>query len=392
MLADTNGPSQALSGSGIKQRLFIPGPTPIPDRVQKAMSGPIVYHRGPEFPNLLKSVVEDAKRLFPTDDELFLLSSSGTGAMEAAIVNTLSPGDRVVVAQAGSFGARWKDICAAYDIDVVSVDAEWGQSIDPARIEAALREDARIKAVLTTHSETSTGALHDIEGIGRAMSTHDALLVVDGVSSVCAHPLDTSAFCVDVAMTGSQKGLGLPPGLAVLTFSDRAREASQKAKCPRFYLDLATYRDALVEGRGPSTLPVTLISGMRAALDMVHEDGIEAVWSRHAIHARAVREAVWSIGLECFAASSGNVLTAVSLPESIDGLELMAKLRQSYGIVIGGGLAHLRGRIIRISNLGFVTDADIRFVVKALEETLAWMGLRFDRGAAVGAAEKVLSS
>jgi aspartate aminotransferase-like enzyme len=356
------------------------------------MSGPIVYHRGPEFPDFLISVVDDAKRLFPTDDELFLLSSSGTGAMEAAIVNTLSPGDRVVVAQAGSFGARWKDICAAYSVDVISVDAEWGQSIDPAHVEKALKDEPTIKAVLTTQSETSTGALHDIESFGKAASEYGTLFIVDGVSSVCAHPLDTSAFCVDVAMTGSQKGLGLPPGLAVLTFSDKAREASREASCPRHYLDLAKYREALAEGRGPSTLPVTLISGMRAALDMVFEEGIEEVWARHARHARAVREAVWAIGLECFAASPGNVLTAVSLPESIDGLELIAKLRQSYGIVIGGGLAHLRGRIIRISNLGFVTDADIRFVVKALEETLAWMGLRFDRGSAIGATEKVLST
>ena len=392
MLADTNGHSQTLSGSRIKQRLFIPGPTPIPDQVQKAMSDPIVYHRGPEFPDLLTSVVNDAKKLFPTNDELFLLSSSGTGAMEAAIVNTLSFGDRVVVAQAGSFGARWKDICAAYSVDVISVDAEWGQSIDPAQVERTLKNEPAIKAVLTTQSETSTGALHDIESLGKAASEHDALFIVDGVSSVCAHSLDTSAFSVDVAMTGSQKGLGLPPGLAVLTFSDNAREASRGASCPKHYLDLTKYRDALAEGRGPSTLPVTLISGMRAALDMVLEEGIEEIWARHAKHARAVREAVWAIGLECFASSPGNVLTAVSLPASINGLELIAKLRQSYGIVIGGGLAHLRGRIIRISNLGFVTDTDIRFVVKALEETLAWMGLRFDRGSAIGAAEKVLST
>jgi aspartate aminotransferase-like enzyme len=356
------------------------------------MSGPLVYHRGPEFPDLLTGVVEDAKRLFPTQDELFLLSSSGTGAMEASVVNTLSPGDRVIVAQAGSFGARWKDICAAYDIDVISVDAEWGQTIDPARIEAILQDDATISAVLTTQSETSTGVVHDIEGIGRAVSAHKALLIVDGVSSVCAHPLDTNAYGVDVAMTGSQKGLGLPPGLAVITFSENARKASETARCPKFYLDISKYRDAFAKGRGPATLPVTLISGMRAALDLVHEEGIEQVWSRHARHAQAVREAIWSIGLECFADSPGNVLTAVSLPESIDGLELMTKLRQSYGIVIGGGLAHLRGRIIRISNLGFVTDDDIRFIVKALEETLSWMGLKFDRGSAIGSAEKVLST
>ena len=373
------------------QRLFIPGPTPIPDQVQAAMAGPIVYHRGPDFPELLTGVVEDTKRLFPTKDELFLISSSGTGAMEAAVVNTLSPGDRVVVAQAGNFGARWKDICDAYGIDVVPVDAAWGSSVDPNEVASALSGDTRIKAVLTTQSETSTGVLHDIQAIGQAVVSHGALLIVDGISSVCAHRLDTAKYVVDVAITGSQKGLGLPPGLSAITFSERARRASQTATCPKFYLDLQKYRAALSEGRGPSTLPVTLISGLRAALDLIHEEGMDQVWSRHDRQARAVREAIWAIGLECFAKSPSNALTAVELPESVDGVELMNRLKQSYGAVIGGGLGHLRGRVVRISNLGFVTDDDIRFIIQAMEETLSWLGYRFDRGDAVDAAERVLS-
>ncbi|MBS14001.1 MAG: aminotransferase [Gemmatimonadetes bacterium] len=374
----------------MKSRLFIPGPTPIPQAVQDAMAGPIVYHRGPDFPELLTGVVEDAKKLFPTQDELFLLSSSGSGVMEAAVVNTLSPGDRVIVAQAGNFGARWTDICNAYGIEVVSVDGEWGTSIGAERIAGELTADASIKAVLTTQSETSTGAMHDIPAIGQAVADHEALLIVDGISSVCAHPLDTAAYGVDVALTGSQKGLGLPPGLAVMTLSQRAAAAAENAKCPRFYFDISRYRASLSEGRGPSTLPVTLISGLRAALDLVENEGIAEVWNRHARQAGAVREAIWSIGLECFADSPSNALTAVSLPESIDGVELMQRLSQSYGAVIGGGLAHLRGRVVRISNLGFVTDDDIRFIVQALEETLAWMGYRFDRGSAIAAADKAL--
>jgi serine---pyruvate transaminase len=375
----------------MNQRLFIPGPTPIPDRVQAAMAGPIVYHRGPDFPDLLTGVVEDAKALFPTSDELFLVSSSGTGVMEASIVNTLSPGDTVVVAQAGNFGARWKDICIAYGIDVVSVDGEWGTAVDPDQVASALSTDPSIKAVLTTQSETSTGVLHDIEAIGRATSDHDALLIVDGISSVCAHRLDTADCGVDIAMTGSQKGLGLPPGLSAITFSARAREASKTATCPKFYLDLQKYRDAMSEGRGPSTLPVTLISGLRAALDLIDEEGIDQVWARHARQAGAIREAIWAIGLMCFAKSPSNALTAVELPESVDGVAVMNRLQQSYGATIGGGLAHLRGRVVRISNLGFVTDDDIRFIVKALEETLAWMGYRFDRNSAIDAAEQVLA-
>ncbi len=356
------------------------------------MTGPIVYHRGPEFSELLTGAVEDTKKLFPTPDELFLLSSSGTGAMEAAVVNTLSPGDRVVVAQAGNFGARWKDICGTYGIKVLTVDGEWGTEIDPNRVAAKLKKDPCIKAVLTTQSETSTGVLHDIAAIGKIVSEHEALLIVDGISSVCAHRLDTSAHGVDIAVTGSQKGLGLPPGLAAITFSERARAASESADCSRFYLDLNRYREALAEGRGPATLPVTLISGLRAALDLILEEGIDQVWARHARQALAVRESIWAIGLTCFAQSPSNALTAVELPESIDGIELANRLQQSYGAVIGGGLAHLHGRVVRISNLGFVTDDDIRFIVRALEESLAWMGLRFDRGVAVAAAERALAT
>ena len=356
------------------------------------MSGPIVYHRGREFPDLLTRVIEDAKGLFPTSDELFLLSSSGTGAMEAAVVNTLSPDDRVIVAQAGNFGARWKNICAAYDIDVIPIDEEWGQAIEPGRIASALNQDPDISAVLTTQSETSTGVLHDIESIGQIVSRHRALLIVDGISSVCAHRLDTQAFGIDIAITGSQKGLGLPPGLAAITFSESALAVSKNARCPKFYLDLNKYRDALAEGRGPWTLPLTIITGLRAALDLIEEEGMEAVWARHARQAGAVREAVRAMGLSCFAKCPSNALTAIELPESIDGIALTSRLQQSYGAVVGGGLAHLKGRVIRISNLGFVTDDDIRFIIKALEETLSWMGLDFDRGAAVDAAEKVLKA
>ena len=376
----------------MNQRLYIPGPTPIPSQVQDAMSGPIVYHRGPDFPDLLTGVIADAKRLFPTQDELFLLASSGTGSMEAAVVNTLSPGETAIVAQAGSFGARWRELCSAFGIRIVSVDAEWGEAIDPDKVDSALQKTPEAKAVLTTQSETSTGTLHDVASIGKVVAEHEALFIVDGISSVCAHPLDTVACGVDVAVTGSQKGLGLPPGLSLITVSEKARIASETARCPRYYLDLSKYREALAEGRGPATLPVTLITGLRAAIDLILEEGIERVWSRHAKHASAVREAVWAIGLECFSKQPGNALTAISLPESIDGVELMRRLRESYGIIIGGGLAHLRGRVIRISNLGFVEDDDIRFVVKALEETLSWMGLRFERGSANNAVESVLSS
>ena len=227
------------------------------------MAGPVVYHRGPDFPALLTGVVEDLKRLFPTTHEVFVLSTSGTGAMEAAVVNTLSTGDTVIVARAGNFGARWDKICAAYGIQVVTVEAPWGRAIDPDKVAQALKTNPHTRAVLATHSETSTGVLHDIEAIANVVAATDALFIVDGVSSVCAHPLPTDEWGIDVAVTASQKGLMVPPGFAVIALGPKARKASTASTLPKHYLDLALYRQSLDEGRGPFTLPVTLLVGAR---------------------------------------------------------------------------------------------------------------------------------
>lgn len=356
------------------------------------MAGPVVYHRGPDFPALLTGVVDDLKHLFPTGHEVFLLSTSGTGAMEAAIVNTLSVGDTVIVARAGNFGARWDKICEAYGIHVIPVEAPWGRTIQPDAVADALKTHPDARAVLTTHSETSTGVLHDIEAIGNVVAATDALFIVDGISSVCAHPLPTDDWGIDVAVTASQKGLMVPPGFAVIAFGPKARKASAGSTLPKHYLDLALYRQSLDEGRGPFTLPVTLLVGARAALDMISEEGIENVWSRHARQAEASRAATTALGLDIFAERPSNVLTAIALPETVDGLDLMRRLREQHGIVVGGGLAHLRGKLIRLSNLGYVEDADILAAVGALEYLLLEMGVDIAQGSGTSAAEDVLAS
>ena len=341
----------------MKSHLFAPGPTPIPEAVQAAMSAPLVYHRGGDFPDFIRDVVAKLKPVFPTQDEVLLLASSGSGAMEAAVVNTLSVGDRAV---------------------------------DVAQVAKRLKAHPETRVVFATHSETSTGVLHDIEALGRVVRQTDALLVVDGVSSVVAHPLRTNDWGVDIAVTASQKGLGVPPGVAMVSVSDRAWEAMGLSTLPKCYFDLKTYRTALAEGRGPATLPMTLMAGMRAALDLIAVEGIENVWARHARHAEAVRQATVALGLSVFPDCPSNVLTAIALPDGVDGLAMMADLKSRFGITVGGGLAHLRGRLIRISNLGFVDDLDILTVVSAFEMSLQKAKWSFTPGVGVAAVENVL--
>ncbi len=374
----------------MKSRLFAPGPTPIPEEVQVAMSAPLVYHRGSDFPDFIRDVVAKLKPVFPTQDEVLLLASSGSGAMEAAVVNTLSVGDRALVIQAGQFGAKWTAICQAYGVDVDVMDLPWGSAVDVAQVAQRLKAHPETRVVFATQSETSTGVLHDIEALGRVVGETDALLVVDGVSSVVAHPLRTNDWGVDIAVTASQKGLGVPPGVAVVSVSERAWDVMELSKLPKFYFDLKTYRTSFAEGRGPATLPMTLMAGMRAALDLIADEGIENVWARHARHSEAVRQATVALGLSVFPDCPSNVLTAIALPDGVDGLAIMADLKSRFGITVGGGLAHLRGRLIRISNLGFVDDLDILTVVSAFEMSLKKAGWSFAPGVGVVAVENVL--
>jgi aspartate aminotransferase-like enzyme len=276
-------------------------------------------------------------------------------------------------------------------VDVDVLDLPWGSVVDPGQVAERLKAHPETRVVFATHSETSTGVLHDVEALGRVVGETDALLVVDGVSSVVAHPLRTHDWGVDIAVTASQKGLGVPPGVAMVTVSDRAWERVASSTLPKFYFDLKTYRTALEEGRGPATLPMTLMAGMRAALDMIAVEGIENVWARHARHAEAVRQATEALGLSVFPDRPSNVLTAIALPEEVDGLAIMADLHARFGITVGGGLAHLRGRLIRISNLGFVDDLDILTVVSAFEMSLQKVGWLFTPGVGVAAVERILN-
>lgn len=376
----------------VKPRLLTPGPTPIPERVQQAMARPIVYHRGAEIAALVKEVNEGLRRVFPTEGDILLFAASGTGAMEAAVVNLMRRGDRALVIRAGKFGERWGEVCQAFGVEVVPLDLPWGSSVDPGRVADRLEADPTIRAAFATQSETSTGGLHDVEGIGGAMRGSQALLIVDAVSSIGAHPLPPEAWGVDCVITASQKGLMTPPGVGIVTLGRRAWEAVERSDLPKHYWSFRMTKGALEKGGStPATPATTLLMGLREALAMIHEEGVENVWGRHARHASAVRAGAEAVGLKVFPQRPSNALTALLLPDGVDARDLAGRMKSRYGIVVGEGLDRLAGRLIRLSNLGYVDDLDVVATVSALEMTLKDMGWASRPGAGAEAAERVLT-
>ncbi len=376
----------------LKKRLFTPGPTPIPEQVMLAMAQPIMHHRHPEFGEMFRRVNENLKYLFQTQQEVLTLTSSGTGAMEAAVCNLLSPKDRAIFVNAGKFGERWGEICRAYGVGTEEIKVEWGDPVDPRLIVDCLRNHSDIKAVFVTHSETSTGVLHDVQEIARLVRDNsDALVVVDGITSVGALELRTDAWGIDVVITGSQKGLMIPPGLSFITLSDRAWKRAGQSTLPKYYLDLQRAKKALDQHETPWTPAVTLLVGLDIALGMIRREGVESVWERHAVLARAIRGGSEAVGLRLLARSPSNALTAVWIPAELDAKRFSQTLKQTYGISVAGGQGQLKGKIFRISHLGYYDELDAVGVISALEMTLRDCGWRFETGAGVRAVQSQMS-
>jgi len=374
--------------------IMAPGPTPVPPEVLLAQGSPLVYHRGPGYGALLREVTDGLKKVFRTKNDVLTFASSGTGGLESAVANLLSPGDRVVVPVAGYFGDRFAKIATAFGADVRRIDYEWGSAVRAEDVDAALAE-APAKAVLAQHSETSTGVIHDIEAIGKVTKKADVLLVVDVISSLGAVPYEGDAWGVDVGIGGSQKAFSATPGLAFVSVSDRAWEATKKAKNPRFYFDWALYKQAyeLKSPENPFTPAISLMLGMRAALRRYFDEGQEAVLERHRILSAAVKDGVRALGLDL----SGEHLerawavTAVRAPEGIDGDELVAKVRTDHGIILAPGQGPMKGKVFRIGHLGNYDRFDIIRCLAALELTLEEMGYPVKRGSGVAAAEQVFA-
>ncbi len=345
-----------------KNYLLTPGPTPLPPLVLEAMSRPIIHHRTPQFQEILKEATEGLKYVYQTKNDVFILASSGTGAMEAAVINLLSAGDTALVVQGGKFGERWAEICKAYGINADILDVEWGKAAEPQAIAAKLKANPKIKAVFTTLCETSTGVNNDIEAIGKVVKDSEAVLVVDAISGLGAIDLKTDEWACDMVVSGSQKGLMLPPGLGFISVSAKAWKLIEASKSPRYYLDLRKAKKAIEKADTPFTPAITLIIALVEVLKMIKQDGLENVFNRHKKMAEATRAAMKGLGLELFAPSAASdAVTAVKLPAGLDGEKLVKTMRDTYGVTIAGGQDELKGKVFRIAH-------------KALEEAeTAWM-------------------
>lgn len=374
-----------------KYLLMAPGPTAIPPQVLLAMAKPVIHHRTAEFRAILKETNEGLKYLFRTKNPVVTLSTSGTGAMEAAVVNTLSRGDRAIVVRGGKFGERWGEICEAYGIDTIPIDIEWGYAADPKKIASALKENPDVKAVFTTLCETSTCVRNDIKAIGKIVAQHEAILVVDAVSGLCAEELKTDEWNVDIVVVGSQKALMLPPGLAFASVSPKAQERIEKSDLPKFYLSLSKALKSLEKDDTPFTSAVSLIYGLKESITLLREEGLENVVKRHARLARATRAAAEALGLELLAKAPSNVATAMKMPKGIDADALRKLLTSEMNITVAGGQGHLKGNIIRVAHLGYCSEADTITTISAIEMALRKLGHDCEPGAGVAAAEKALS-
>ncbi len=373
-----------------KNYLLTPGPTPLPPQVLEAMSRPIIHHRTPQFQAILKEATEGLKYVFQTKGDVFILASSGTGAMEAAVINLLSPGDTAITIQGGKFGERWTEICKSYGITPEVIDVEWGKAVPAAEIEKRLKANPKIKAVFTTLCETSTGVVNDIAAIGKAVKDTNAVLVVDAISGLGAIDLQTDAWFCDVVVSGSQKGLMLPPGLGFISVSPKAWKLIDNSKSGKFYFDLKAAKKAWDSTDTPFTPAITLIIALCEPLKMIKQDGLENVFLRHKKMADATRAAAQALGLELFApTAASDVVTAVCVPGGVDGEKLVKTMRDTYGVTIAGGQAELKGKVFRIAHMGFIEESDIIAGVACLEKVLYQMGYKFNLGQGVKAAEEV---
>lgn len=373
---------------------LLPGPTQVPPRVLRAMSAPMVNHRGPKFKELLDECIPGIQKILQTKNDICLLTSSGTGGMEAAVANFIGRGEKAIVVSVGSFGYRFKALCDKYGVEAELMDFTWGTAADPQKVKERLQQDQNheIKAILIQHNETSTAVLNDIEAISKAKGNHPALLIVDAISGLAAADLQTDNWGIDVVIAGAQKAFMIPPGLAMVSVSDRAWEAAEKINSQSLYFDLKAYKEFLQKGQTPYTPAISLVFGLKEALNIMLEEGLENIFKRHILYRDMVRQGVKALGLDLFVADdiASPAVTAVKAPEGIPAGEITRIMREDYNVVLAGGQQHLKDKIFRIGHLGYVQPMEIIAALAALELTLEKLGFKVTRGAAVTAAEKVL--
>src|SRR6185437_14884430 len=369
-------------------QLRIPGPTPLPERVVRSMNRPMIDHRGPEFAAILSEITAGAKRVFKTSNDLLLLTSSGTGGLESAVANLVSSGDEVVVALCGNFGERFAALASAYGADVVRLEFEWGQPVDPDDLARVLERHPKAKVVLLTHNETSTGLTNPLQALARVAHQAGRIVVVDGVSSISSIAIDTDGWGVDVAVSGSQKGWMAPPGIALVSVSDRAWELQGKARSPRFYFDWKEIKVWAEKGMTPFTPAVSVLYALQEGLRMLEEEGLDNVYERHERLARATQAGLVALGFRMFAQDGyrSHTVTGAVTPAELDVAAFRKLLDEKHGVVIGGGQGKMTGKMVRVGHLGAVAEGDVIQVLWAMEQALEELDISPSDGRSVAAA------
>ena len=368
-----------------KRYLLTPGPTPVPPEVLAALAQPVIHHRERDYREIYERCLARLREVYRTEHDVLMFTTSGTGAFESAVANLTSPGDRQLVLSAGNFGERWAGMVQAFGADLVHVRLDWGETPEPQDLRSALEEAGDVRVVYLTHSETSTGVVCDVQALTAVAKEAGALVVVDGVSSLGAVPLETDAWGIDVVVSGSQKALMCPPGVAFATVSPAAREAASQATATRYVLDWERTRKAQAKLDAPFTPAISIVRALDVALGLLLEEGLEAAFDRHARLGRACREGAKAMGLELFSPDEERsaVVTAIRTPDGVDATEIVAALRDRFGITIANGQADLKGKIFRIGHIGWFDVFDITTALAAVELALADAGAEIERGVAV---------
>jgi aspartate aminotransferase-like enzyme len=376
----------------MKHRLLTPGPAMVPEETLLELAKPQLYHRTPQARQLLAEIQEDLQYVFCTRNLVVPLTCAGSGGMEAALANCAPAGGKAICLSAGRFGERWRSLCKAFGVEAVNVTAPWGQPVAPEQLAQALKQHPDARAVCATLSETSTGVRHDVAAYGSLTAATDAVLIVDSISGMGATECRTDDWHIDINVTGSQKALMLPPGLAFVSVSDKAWRRIDANAAPRlFYFDLKKYRESLKNGDTPFTPANGLLRGLRVSLRKIRAEGIENVWARHARVAAAARAGVQALGLGVFPAVPVEGLTVFKVPEGIDGQALLNNLEKKYGLKLAGGQDALKGKIVRLGHMGYTDAFDVLAALSGLELVLLEMGHSLEPGSGVAAAQRSLA-
>lgn len=373
-----------------KKYLMTPGPTPVPEDIRNEMAKPIIHHRTKDYQAIFKDATEGLKKIFKTKNDLFTFTSSGTGAMEASIVNVLSPGDKIIVVRGGKFGERFADIAKAYGVEAATIDVEWGTAPKPEDIAAALKKHTDAKGVYTTLCETSTATVYDIKAIGEVIRRTSALFVVDVISGLGADEFENDAWGVDIAVCGSQKGLMIPPGLAFCSVSEKAWKAVETSKLPKFYFNFKKYKKAYLDTDTPFTSAITLVIGLKKAVEAINAKGVDKVIAEHRNQALAFRQAVSAMGLSVFSKSPSFAVTGVNAPAGINADDIIKLMKTEFGVTFAGGQEHLKGKIFRCAHMGGIDREHTVEAIRVLEQALSKLGYKFSAGSGIEAAKKIL--